>query len=163
MDPYRMPATPANRPATGKPFHAIVGSAGGPVSLPLPPGDAAGQGFEMEIYACFMRHLRDVPNSRVEIKVLSAITSTAGLINVSEALVAKTLVDLGLRGPRQAFPAAFLDFADRATLRGAWQPGGAPATVQALADYWQRGGGDPFASLAASVAMTGGRNEIVRA
>ncbi|MEM6811509.1 MAG: hypothetical protein AAF549_03485 [Pseudomonadota bacterium] len=77
--------------------------------LPLPPSESHKE-FEMEIYARFMRHLRMVPNTRMEMKILSAIQFTADLLVEKEALVSKILVDLGLRAPRAAFPESYLDF-----------------------------------------------------
>ena len=94
------------------------------IHFPLPPALELEARFEMEIYVRFMRHMREVPNSRVEIKVLSAIQFTADMMDAGDALVAKTLVDLGLRAPRPAFPPAFLDFTDRALRRTAWDSGG---------------------------------------
>lgn len=115
------------------------------VVLPLPPALAdleAGQDtrFEMEIYARFMRHLRNVPNSRMEIKILSAIQFTADILEIADALVAKTLVDLGLKAPRKAFPVSFLDFCDKALLRRNWDQyeiqGGPPHAVLILREHW---------------------------
>lgn len=118
------------------------------IHLPLPPALELEARFEMEIYARFMRHLREVPNSRVEIKVLSAIQFTADMMDVGDALVAKTLVDLGLRAPRHAFPPAFLDFADRALQRTAWDLGGNPPTsIVELRDHWERIGENRFAGM----------------
>ena len=81
------------------------------VVLPLPPEKDRGAA-EMEIYARFMRHLRMVPNSQIEIKVLSAIQFTADMLDIRDALVSKTLVDCGLRAPRKAFPAEYLEHVD---------------------------------------------------
>lgn len=114
------------------------------VILPLPPQQAADKQFEMEIYARFMSHLRHVPNSRTEIKILSSIQFTADMTDCGDALVAKTLVDLGLRAPRKAFPVAFLDFADKSIARRAWDVGSAPASVVMLKDHWDHIGEDRF-------------------
>jgi hypothetical protein len=109
--------------------------------LPHPPvlsGDA-------ELYARFMRHLRHVPTSRLEIKVLSAIQFTADLMSRSDADVAKSLVEMGLRAPRLAFPADFLRFADRALLRTGWEIGGASQALLELKAHWDEIGEDKFA------------------
>lgn len=110
------------------------------ICLPLPPLMAQEMPFEMEIYARFMRHLRHVPNSRADIKVLSSIQFTADLLDHGDALVAKILVDLGLRAPRSAFPVVFLDFVDKTDTRktGGPAPSGA---VFSLKEYWDRIGG----------------------
>lgn len=126
------------------------------IVLPLPPGPhmAAINGhdgrFEMEIYARFMRHLRNVPNSRVEIKILAAIQFTADMLDVSEALVAKTLVDLGLRAPRKAFPGTFLDFCDNMMLRAGKfsdEHSGPPQAVTVLKGHWDSIGENRFGPL----------------
>jgi hypothetical protein len=119
------------------------------VTLPLPPTAAGDTSFEMEVYARFMRHLRQVPNSRMEIKILSSIQFTADMLDVGDALVAKTLTDLGLRAPRKAFPVSFLDFADRAMQRRSWDTGaGVPQSVIAIKEHWDIIGEDRFAATA---------------
>lgn len=115
------------------------------VILPLPPGAGEETRFEMEIYARFMRHLRIVPNSRMEIKILSAIQFTADMMNISDALVAKTLVDLGLLAPRRAFPVSFLDYADKSLMRTSWDNSMPQPGILKLRDHWDRIGEDRFA------------------
>lgn len=136
------------------------------IVLPMPPSLtdlAAGQDtrFEMEVYARFMRHLRNVPNSRMEIKILSAIRFTADMLDIGEELVAKTLVDLGLRAPRKALPATFLDFCDKCMLRRSWstpdladaEACGLPPAVRMLAEHWERSNEDRFAILPVQYAV----------
>lgn len=117
------------------------------IVLPLPPTADESKKFEMEIYARFMRHLRHVPNSRPAIKVLSSIQFTADMLDTSDALVSKILVDLGLRAPRKAFPMTFLDFADKSMQRAAWEPGCTPESVVALNEHWNHIGEERFRSL----------------
>lgn len=117
------------------------------IVLPLPPGPGRFLPSEMEIYARFMRHIRQVPNSRLEIKIFSAIQFTADMLDYSDAHVAKTLVDLGLRAPRLAFPAEFLRFADMALLRAIWDAGAPQPPLKELKAYWDCIGEDGFASL----------------
>ena len=116
------------------------------VTLPLPPDLNNGQSAEMEIYARFMRHLRMVPNSREEIKVLSAIQFTADMMDLSDALVAKTLVCLGLRASRKALPASYLEHVDKSLMRSGWAVGGPDGSTIDLKEYWDRTGEDPFAA-----------------
>lgn len=116
------------------------------ITLPLPPTDKQAIS-EMDIYARFMRHLRMVPNSRAEIKVLSAIQFTADMMDIGDALVAKTLVDLGLRAPRRALPEAYLDHVDRSLMRSGWEVGGPTPSSCALKSYWDSIGEDPFAAF----------------
>lgn len=113
--------------------------------LPIAPSmDAAA---EMEIYARFMGHLRHVPNSRMDIKVLSAIQFTADMMDYTDAQVSKILVDLGLRASRAALPADFLKFTDAALMRSDWDVGGPSAALHDLKSYWDRTGEDKFAAF----------------
>ena len=121
------------------------------VLLPLPPKDSAPS--DMEIYARFMRHLRNVPNSRMEIKILSAIQFTADMLDIGDALVAKTLVDCGLRAPRQSFPTDYLEFIDNCLLRSGWEVGGPSASAVELKLHWDKIGEDKFAAVRRDVKI----------
>jgi hypothetical protein len=127
------------------------------IVLPLPPSADRDARFEMEIYARFMRHLRNVPNSRMEIKILSAIQFTADMLDIREELVAKTLVDLGLLAPRKAFPGTFLDFCDRMMLRGLnpfrEDRDSPPPAVSALKEHWDATGENRFGPLPVHYAV----------
>lgn len=115
--------------------------------LPIAPLEQAMRsGSELEIYARFMRHLRMVPNSQMEIKVLSAIQFTADMLDISDALITKTLVDLGLRAPRKAFPFSYLEFIDRSLLRSGWEVGGPTKSAAELKQHWDSIGEDKFAA-----------------
>ena len=109
---------------------------------------------EMEIYARFMRHLRLIPNSRMEIKILSALKFTADMLDVADALVAKTLVDCGMRAPRQAFPQAYLEFADKSFLRKSWDLGSPNQDLNDLREYWNKIGEDKFAAFQYDLRVT---------
>ena len=122
------------------------------IEYPLPPLKKSCRS-EMEIYARFMRHLRMVPNNREEIKILSAIQFTADMLDLSDALVTKILVDLGLRCPRKALPAAYLDHADRALMRSGWSVGGPSASMIALKKHWDSIGEDQFAAFRSMPAV----------
>ncbi len=116
--------------------------------LPLPPKSNDSQSkVDMEIYARFMRHLRMVPNSQMEIKILSAIQFTADMLDIGDALVAKTLVDCGLRASRKAFPSDYLEFVDRSLLRTGWHVGGPTSGAVDLKEFWDTIGADKFASF----------------
>lgn len=125
--------------------------------LPLPPKTGADitaiKSEDIEIYTRFMRHIRHVPNSRAEIKILSAIQFTADMLGYSDAHVAKTLVDLGLRGPRMAFPGAYLEYADAALMRSGWEVGGPSANLKELQDHWNKIGEDKFAGIKRTYAI----------
>jgi hypothetical protein len=119
------------------------------IRLPLPPQAEGNSSFEveMDMYARFMRHLRHVPNSRPEIKVLSALQFTSDMLDFSDAHVAKVLVEMGLRAPRMAFPADFLRYADQALMRERWEVGGPSESLIALKGHWDSVGDDKFAAF----------------
>lgn len=124
----------------------------GHIILPMPCEDLR-QIAEHAVYARFMRHLRHVPNSRVEIKILSSIRFTADMLGYSDAHTAKILVDLGLRAPRMAFPADFLDFADASLMRSGWEVGGPTPGILALKEHWDAIGEDKFAGFKRSYSL----------
>jgi hypothetical protein len=112
------------------------------IVLPLPPESPESR-TEMEIYARFMRHLRTVPNSREEIQILTSMQFVADMVDISDAEVARVLTECGLRAPRMAFPAEYLNFVDGEGVRG-----GACKGVSAdLRLHWARIGEDRFAGF----------------
>ena len=100
---------------------------------------------DMEIYARFMRHLRYVPNSRMEIKVLSSIQYVADMMHMNDADVTRTLVDMGLRTPRAALPDDYVEHIDQALMRETWEAGAASPTIRNLRDHWIKIGEDKLA------------------
>lgn len=115
------------------------------VILPLPPLDLKDK-VDVEIYARFMRHLRYVANSRMEVKVISAIQFAADMMDLQDAQVSRILLDLGLRAPRISFPSEFLEFADTARARSSLEYGSAGQAMQDLYDHWDSIGEDKFTS-----------------
>ncbi len=114
------------------------------VFLPLPPLDGQGD-LELEVYARFMRHIRLVPNSRIDIKVLSAIQFTSDMLDLNDAIVTKMLADMGLRAPRRAFPEAYLNHVDQSLMRTGWDVGGPCASSIDMKRFWDDIGEDKFA------------------
>lgn len=114
--------------------------------LPIPPAETR-DAMELEIYARFMRHLRLVPNSRMEIKILSAIQFTSDMMDLNDAIVAKTLADMGLRAPRRAFPESYLEHVDRSLMRSGWDVGGPCASSIEMKHHWDVTGEDKFAAF----------------
>lgn len=119
---------------------------GNTIILPLPPTDMKAT-FEMEIYARFMRHLRTVPTSRPDIRVLAATQFVADMMNIEDSDVANVLVGLGLRAPRMAFPETFLTAADNAVMREIHEIGFVNPPMQELQSHWQKIGEDKFAAF----------------
>lgn len=114
------------------------------VFLPLPPLGGM-ESTELEIYARFMRHFRMIPNSNIEIKVLSAIQFTSDMMDLNDAVVCKTLADMGLRAPRKAFPETYLEHVDRSLMRSGWDVGGPCASSIDMKRFWDEIGEDKFA------------------
>lgn len=87
-----------------------VGS--GRVRFPLPP-DAFHDDWavDMDVYVRFMRAVRASVITKAEQKILVGITATATQMaqELSIEDVSSRLVGLGLRAPRGAFPAGFID------------------------------------------------------
>lgn len=122
------------------------------VFLPLPPLSGM-ESMELEIYARFMKHFRLVPNSKIEVKVLSAIQFTSDMMDLNDALVAKTLADMGLRAPRKAFPESYLDHVDRSLMRSGWDVGGPCASSIDMKRFWDDIGEDRFAAFRKEYAI----------
>ena len=116
------------------------------VILPVPPLEAK-DAMDLEVYARFMRHVRLVPNSRMEIKILSAIQFTSDMMDLNDAIVAKTLADMGLRAPRKAFPESYLEHVDRSLMRSGWDVGGPCASSIEMKHHWDKTGEDKFAAF----------------
>lgn len=112
------------------------------IELPLPPENKSE--FDMAVYAKFMRHLRCVPNSRAEIKLLSSMLFTADMMGTSDEHIAKVLVECGMRAPRSAFPDAFLNHIDQSLMRDDHSVGAASNDYKALASHWLKHGEDAF-------------------
>lgn len=105
----------------------------------LPMGlDTPDNSFSAEVYKKFMAHLREVPIRKPEIKILSSIQFTADMLDLADAHVAKILVDLGLRAPRLAFPAQYLQFADASMMRLGSRIGGPNMALLELRQYWMK-------------------------
>ena len=83
------------------------------IVLPLPPTSIYADAFAMDVYARFMRQLRYVPTSRADIQILASIQYVADAMDIPDIQVTKLLVDLGLRAPRDAFPACYLESCER--------------------------------------------------
>ena len=125
------------------------------VNLPMPPelnikennslASIEAGDMQHEIYAVFMKCLRQVQNSRSIVKVLAAIQNTADYLGLSDAYVTKILVDLGLRAPRRAFPKEFLDFTDRKHVQ--IDTAGQDAALSSLFDHWRAHGESRFTAF----------------
>ena len=115
------------------------------INYPIPPTDTS-KHIEMDIYARFMRHIRLVPHNREEIKVLIAIQFVSDMTASSEAHVSKVLVELGLTGPRSAFPAEYLDYVDASMMREGFEYGAPSMHTKDLVDFWSANGEDKFAA-----------------
>jgi hypothetical protein len=86
------------------------------ILLPLPPLKMDAE-FEMEVYVRFMRCMRHISNDPQNMNILMAIQFVADMMQISNMQVSKTLVDLGLRAPRMAFPEDYLELIDQLAMR----------------------------------------------
>ena len=91
----------------------------GAVRYPLPPTvfDRFGEG--LDLYVRFMRIVRASATTNVKAKILSAIQGAAIASGQGDGDASLLLIELGLRAPRAAFPAEFLERMDGALLRRA--------------------------------------------
>lgn len=90
--------------------------------------------FACDLYEHFIFHIRNSNVHLMELRIFEAIQSAAVNMGISNAFAAATLVDLGLRAPRKAFPASFLDYADKA--RAAGRSHETAPSLMALNDHW---------------------------
>lgn len=102
--------------------------------LPLSPTEKD----HMDSHICrkFIRHLRHVPSSRMTVKILASIQYTADMLDCSDSLIAKVLVDYGLRAPRAAFPEGFLKHVDSSFQYEPMSIAAASWSYKALHDHW---------------------------
>lgn len=115
------------------------------IKIHFPVFQASMNANDKEIVQIFMQSQRDVPHAREEAKILSAIYKTADLVGTSDAYIAKILVDFGLRAPRLAFPADFLDHIDNTMIRSE-QAGFSllSKSYKKLINYWTAIGENPL-------------------
>lgn len=128
------------------PMISETGKVSDRVCLPLPPTDSENSP-DTALYMCFMRHLRVVPTSRLEIKILHALQFTADVMGVDIVDATAMLVQCGLRAPRLAFPAIFLEMADAALMREDKDIGAANTSLIALRGHWDGLGEDRWAGV----------------
>ena len=104
-------------------------------------------GNKQRIVAQFYQCLREARHNRPDVCVLLAIQRTADVTMNSDAYVAKTLVERGLRAPRMAFPGEYLDHIVTALARHPHHMGSASETDRDLYAHWLSIGDDPFAGF----------------
>ncbi|HAJ89859.1 MAG TPA: hypothetical protein DCM27_02410 [Rhodospirillaceae bacterium] len=119
---------------------------GSHILLPLPPMDVKAE-FEMDVYVRFMRYLRQVPVSRHDIGVLTAIQYVADMMDMPDEHITKILVDLGLRAPRMAFPEVYLEVVDKISLREIHDLNYGSFALRELRHHWQAIREDKFAAF----------------
>jgi hypothetical protein len=105
-------------------------------TMPVPPQASHP---DHDYYQAFVHVMNRLPHTMaIGIKLRTAIENTAEFMRTSPAHVARLLVDYGLRAPRQAFPASFLDYVDATrTPRHAVQRAAMDSDVIELKDFWQ--------------------------
>jgi hypothetical protein len=140
---------PSHFAPASSPFNLIHPYDTSKITLPLPPvSSERAYADMMDVYIRFMRHLRCVPNRRMEIRILSALQFTADILDRSDAEISVMLVEMGLRAPRMAFPSDFLRHADMCLMRPVWEFGSAGWILQSLQAHWQKTEGTSFPAFA---------------
>lgn len=104
-------------------------------TMPVPP---SADHPDHAYYQAFVHVMNRLPRTMtIGAKLAEAIEHTADFMQTSPAHVARLLVDYGLRAPRQAFPASFLDFVDRTPEpRHAVERAALDSDVVELKDFW---------------------------
>lgn len=104
-------------------------------TMPVPPSS---QHPDHEYYQAFVRTMNRLPRTMaIGLKLRTAIEKTADFMRTSPAHVARLLVDYGMRAPRAAFPASFLDFVDQTPQpRHAVERAALDSDVIELKDFW---------------------------
>lgn len=105
-------------------------------TMPVPPHASHP---DHDYYQAFVHVMNRLPHTMaIGAKLRTAIENTAEFMRTSPAHVARLLVDYGLRAPRQAFPASFLDYVDATrTPRHAVTRAVMDSDVVELKDFWQ--------------------------
>ena len=124
-----------------------------PSEIVLPLSPIHRECLESRVCHKFVKHLRHVPSSRNEVKILASIQYTADMLNCSDAHVSKILVDYGLRAPRQSFPETFLEHVDQSLLREPYEVGTAGWSYKELSKHWRSIGEDEFTPMRKSYAI----------
>jgi len=81
-------------------------------NIVLPIIEQAETHEEKEITLIFLHYYRDLAVSSSDVRVFRAIDKAATLTGYSEAVIAKTLVNCGLRSSRRSLPQEFLNHVD---------------------------------------------------
>lgn len=106
------------------------------IKMPAPPSAVIQDDpFSLDIYNHFTCHIHNSSTHMMELRIFEAIQSTAVHMDISNAFAATTLVDLGLRAPRKAFPASFLDFVDKIRTNKELRHNARPS-LMALNEHW---------------------------
>ena len=99
------------------------------------------------VYHIFMQHLPRVARNRLDIKILHALQYTADATGTDVTDICMMLVQMGLRAPRLAFPASFLEQVDLAVIRHGRGDMVLDPTVMALRHHWDQLGEDRWAGF----------------
>jgi len=103
---------------------------------------------DRDIIQIFMQSFRIQNHSRGEVRVFQSIAETSDVTGFSDGVVAKTLVDHGLRASRNAFPIEFINHVDRGSLSSTSQlTNYFKTSYRDLKDFWCDSGESPFAFL----------------
>jgi glycine cleavage system protein P-like pyridoxal-binding family len=109
----------------------------GHIRYPIPPTVFDKYAEELDTYVRFMRLLRTTRGPRADIRILRTIQSVADTTGLHDDDIAHVLVDLGLRAPRMAYPASFLQRIDAAQQRATAGMASVTTSIRSLIEHWQ--------------------------
>ena len=104
----------------------------------MPYLEQASSQEDREMVAIFLHYFRDNPIHDMDRKIYNAIEKAAKLTGYDSALVAKILVECGLRSSRRGLPQTFLDYVDVQVMRFR-----ACGLCAELHNFWQEAEEDP--------------------
>jgi len=87
-----------------------------PISFPIYTSKTSAE--DREIIQIFLSCYRDIQFQRDDTRILSAMEKTADVTGNSDGVIAKILVDYGLKAKRESFPHEFLNHIDACVMRG---------------------------------------------
>ncbi|HYD17170.1 MAG TPA: hypothetical protein VEF76_01660 [Patescibacteria group bacterium] len=105
-----------------------------PYALPhaVPQADTLTKHFLMQFMHEFQRQKAPVAEARI----YAAIEQTAGKTGSAPEVVARALVESGLRAPRDSFPHKFVQNVEHSAVQPKWTPKAATEQQRELVHFW---------------------------
>lgn len=106
-------------------------------TIALPALDGKADTLSRHFYAQFMHAFHAARGKTDETRILRAIETTAKKTGAAADIVAKTLVDCGLRAGQESFPPAFVTAVETGKPSSHWKTATLSAAQHALAQRWK--------------------------